>query len=263
MGKYTFKEADKQTAVVLTGYGAKGHGKTSALMGLSGKQYWLSFDGKTKRIQDSRYSGDNNVFVIDAMEYFDESLPRMPASGKETYEYIKWNLQEIASRGDANWVCLDYFPRMVKAMEMAMRFNNGLTAKAAFSNRSLWDERNAMLFEIHELALKAVKERIPGKRHGLVYTTYLGEDITEKRDGETFHSRKKPRYQGYAEERTDVILYVERLDDVIGGPKFTVKVESNKLLSEPPATTGIASIKDGTTLDLTGGKRLRDLVSDL
>lgn len=249
-------------ATVLTFYGKKGDGKTTTALGLSGKKYVLSFDGKTQRVKKNQYNNSPDIVVIDAMKHFDETLSKMPASGQRTYEYVLDQLDRIAKRGDAQWVGIDYYPRMVKAFEMAMRYNNNLAAKAAFSNRSLWEERNAMLYKVHELAVKAAGPRVPGKLWGLFYVSYIGEEVLEKREGETYASKRKPKYAGYAEEKTDTIFYVEQSTTKDGKVEHLLHVETNKCHSKD-AQGGLASVRSGEVIDLSDGVRINQVLPDL
>lgn len=247
---------------VFTFYGKKGDGKTTTALGLSGKKYVLSFDGKTKRVHENQYQNAKDIVVLDAMKYFDERLAKMPEAGQRTYEHVVDILKKVTARGDAQWIGIDYYPRMVKAFEMAMRFNNNLTAKAAFSNRSLWEERNAMLSTIHEMAIRAAGPRLPGKKWGLFYVSYIGEEVLEKREGETYASRKKPKYAGYAEEKTDTIFFVEQATTKEGKVEHLLHVETNKCHNQD-ATEGLASVKSGEVIDLSDNARINQVLNDL
>lgn len=263
---FTFEEEASSSKIILTIYGDKGVGKTTAVMGLSGKKYFISFDGKTRRIADTLYKNDPDIVVLDGRKYFpNEDRINLPANGEKSVEWIEFLLDEIKSKGDAQWVVFDYLPTLAKICEMKMRKLHNLAASQGTSNRSVWEDRNIFIRRIHRKALEAVNPKLADKRCGVVYVTYVKTESVEVKDGETLHSIKKPNYTDAIEQETDIVLHARAEFDARSKSMLNqLFMESNKMVElSGVQRDGLSAIKNGTLIDLSNGKKLRDAVVGL
>jgi len=235
---------------VITVYGAKGVGKTSTVLGLSGRIYVLSFDGKTKRVHEGMYGGDPRITVLDARKYWEEAKEKMTAAGEKSVAWIDFLLEDIKRRGDAQWIVWDYWPTAAKMAEMAMRKMHGVQPGQGISNRGAWEDRNIILRRWHRKSLDAVTGPQKDKHCGTVFVTYIKSDPVVVKDGETWESMKKPNYQDIIEQETDIVARMDMESDE-KATKHIITFESNKLYS-PSAKTGIGSVKNGQGFDLAG-----------
>ncbi len=264
--KFTFEEEQSTGKVVITIYGRKGVGKTSAALGLSGKKYIISFDGKSQRIRETLYKNDPDIVVLDGRKhYLDNTKEQQLKTGVDSIAYVEFLIDEIAAKGDASWIIVDYVPTLAKYAEMKMRKENGLMPGQGTPNRMVWNDRNVTMARLHRKCLAAVKQQAPGKRCGVVYVTYVKQDEQSQKivDGETLFSMKKPNYTDTIEQETDIVLHADIDDSERGKPsKNILEIESNKT-REFGTAEGFATAVNGTIIDLSGGKRLRDLYKDL
>lgn len=259
---YTWEEAPSHGKVVLTAYGPKGSGKTTAAMGLSGKRYLICFDDKAKRVHESQYAAEKDIVVLDGTKYYSEQKDELTAAGQASVDWVFFLLEEIQKKNDASWVIFDFVPKWAEMCEMAMRHQNKIGPTQGIVVRTIWKERQLMMRRAHSMALDAVAQRTPGKRCGVVYTTYVKQETLAVHDGETLESMRKPNYQDIVEQETDVVLYVTKPRAKDGGFQHLVTVESNKFHVKG-SQDGLASAVDGEVLDLSGGVRLAQLLNDL
>ncbi len=266
---FSFEEAVSTGKDIVTVYGPKGAGKTTGILGLSGKKYIISFDGKTQRIKDTIYQHDANVVVLDGRAYFpDMDKKTLPAEGDKTIAYLEYLIDQIKERGDAQWIIFDYVPKLSKIAEMKMRKDNNLGATEGFANRSLWEDRNIIMRKLMRRALGAVGKRIPDRRCGIAFVTYIQMENTSVVDGETLASMKKPKYNDAIEAETDITLYAYTEKDKKDGKVHNFfEVESNKcwlpVSLRPAGYKGLGIVENGTILDLSGARKLSDLIADL
>lgn len=271
--KFTFEEDATMTGVIVTIYGGKGVGKTTAALSLSGKKYIISLDGKTQRIKETLYRDDDSVVVLDGRKHYDDSnLPKMPAAGKMSCAYIEFLLDTIKQKGDAQWIMFDYLPKLAEMAEMKMRHDHSLGATQGFAERSWWKERNATMRGFLRRAIDSLAQPLKDRRTGVVYITYIDNNAYKNLNPETdpLVSLKKPNYTDVVEQETDIVLFAAQIpnsdaNDDNSLPRFknVLEVESNKVWEPTPAPGTSAALRNGDILDLSGGRKLRDLVKDL
>lgn len=240
---FKLEEAVLTPKIVVTIYGSKGSGKTTLAEGFPGTVAVLSFDRKSVAPKINYYNNDSRIKVFDAVKYYNRDTKLVRESAVKTYAYITFLLKELA-KNPPDWVVIDGIEIMQKVAEMVMRQRNNLLPYQGVANLNVWKERNAIIDEIHQLALNTAKK-------GVIYTTYCDYDeIVE--EGSLVTKEKVPRYIDSVMWETDIVLYIESKFDP-ETKKYNVKIRCDTSKFDN-------IIKSGSIFDITG-KTIRDVLN--
>lgn len=233
------EETQQDPRLIITVYGDKGVGKTTFSLGVPGKKYVISLDGKSLRVKQEVYGNDPNVVVLNGIKYLSHEPSKFVESGKRTYDYIMFLVAEVAKKGDADWIVFDATEQAEECSEMVMRYDNKLGPFEGFANLNLWKTRKLLLRSLHEAATNAVKR-------GVIYTIYLETREITKQGVRV--NVQEPKWVDIIKWATDVVVRVwaERRKD---GVAFQAQIESSKVKEWPT----------GLTMDVTG-KRISDML---
>lgn len=240
---------DPEKKKVMTFYGRKGEGKTTALLSLIDKKdkvLLISFDGMSGIIQRNFFP-ELNVDIYDAYE-----KPRFVIDEKndgtllpiESVENAYYNCQELLKKlkdtkvGQYDIIVFDGLNIGEKLAESFMRFRKGLKFDEAFADFNNWKIRNAV---VNSWFWQAVEKA----NKGVIYTLYPVEDIRKKEKGQTIDSEQIPKYAEDVMYLTSVVIKIERrmIRNQAGNEekKHYAIVESSK----------IKDIEDGKIYDIT------------
>src|SRR3990167_2353216 len=149
------EEQTQDPRLILTVYGDKGVGKTTFALGVQGKKYVISMDGKSLRIKQEVYGSDPNIVVLDGIKHLSHDQAKFVESGKRTFDYVMFLVSEIGKKGDADWIMFDGAETVEEACEMVMRYDNKLGPFEGFANFNLWKTRKLLLRMLHDAAVNA------------------------------------------------------------------------------------------------------------
>ncbi len=218
--KFELKEETHTGKKVFLIYGEKGVGKTTLAMMFPGNISVLSFDKKSLHAKVNMHKGDPRIKVYNAVEYLSQDPEEYTESSKQTYDYIKFLLEEIKEKDKPEYILLDGMEIISKIAEMTMRFNHKLEPFQGITNRNVWKERRLIIRDIHDLALKAAKK-------GVIYTTYTEEDkIVIEGSIETL--KKVPKWIDVVMWETDVVFRVFQDYNKNKELKIFTRVETSK-----------------------------------
>lgn len=216
------KESESpQVGTVITIYGMKGEGKTTAAFSLPGTIACISFDNKSASIKHLMYNDDPRIKIYSGTRYLSASTPKDFLETNElSFRYLIDLLNSFASQKERfDWVVFDFSKTLQDICEYTMRVRNNLSPYQGVNPRYIWRERKLYLMQIHRLALSAVKR-------GIVYTTYVAKK-EEIKDGEVIEGKDIPEWVGIIHDESDIVIRVWADQE---GPirNFRARVESAK-----------------------------------
>lgn len=226
-------EISEQGHICITIAGGKGDSKTASAFSLPGTIAVLSFDQMAYPVKESMYAGDSRIHVYDPTRYFMETeMSQILDSAVRTFKYIDVLLDEIREK-HFDWIVIDGSEKLVEIAEYVMRARNNLSVFGGV-NMLLWKERKMYLKQIHRKAMASCKK-------GLVYTTYLKEEVLKRENDRIIDSKTVPHWVGIQLEETQVTIHVDARDDGKGNHRFIAIVENSKS----------PLFKTGTRVDIT------------
>lgn len=204
-------------------FGAKGSGKTYTSYGYVGSKHVLSFDRKSIRVKQGAYKNATNIHVYDMLQHYDPSERGMTKSSADSVDYVIFTLNEIAKKGDCDWIVIDGLERLQTMCEMKMRYEEQLGPFKAFGNLSLWKKRRMFLHQVHSAALLAAKK-------GIIYCTYVqvNKELEKIVDGKIVEKQKEPAWVDIIKEEADFVIYVFS-EEIDGKRRWYANVESSKI----------------------------------
>jgi hypothetical protein len=224
--KYDLSPDESRGKLVITTYGEKGAGKTTAIYLIAtgriggfpaGKTVVISFDNKSK-ITKEQYFPSDDITVYDGKRYYREDPTLCTKSGMMTYKYIQ-KLLESYKNDRPDWIIFDGFTIMAMILEMAMRYQHGLLPSQGIANLNVWKDRGRFVQDLHNLATKISK-------YGVAYTTYSEKnEIVES--GTTITKTDVPKYIDVVMQETDVVIHTTKAKGK-DGDLFYLRVESTK-----------------------------------
>ena len=243
--EFDFSEVKESAQICITLYGLKGESKTYTAFSVPGEVNCLSFDKKAFPVKESMYNADARLHVYDAVRYLrEDSDLEMLDSAERTLKYV-FGLLDSWENNKPDWIIIDGSEILVNVCELVMRARNGLQPFSGVQ-MSLWKARRAYLKQVHRKAMSACKR-------GLIYTTYVEEQVLKREAGNIVESKAVPKWVGIQMEETDVVLHVTAEDDKRSGTtRYFVHVDSSK----------VPEFKTGLRVETTN-KPLTELFPDL
>ena len=234
--KFTFEEDQASEKEIFLIYGEKGSGKTSASFLFPGKIACLSFDRKSSIIKKNFFKNDERIKVYDAVKYWCEAPEEYTESSKATYDYVVFLLNKIETEIKPDYILIDGLEILEKIAEMIMRSNNRLKPFQGISNMNVWKERQLLVRNIHNRALRSCNK-------GIIYTCYIKQkEIVE--EGTTISKKDMPKWTDIIVWQTDCVIRVENEPKKEGGRKFIARIDNSK----------VATFNTGDIIDITDKK---------
>lgn len=243
---------------VITFYGHKGCGKTTALLSVLDKKnkvLLISFDGMSRIIAKNFFPELTNIEVYDAIKF-----PRIVIDEKNDGTYVPYesiqnaykNCQLLLERlkavkkGDYDIIIFDGLNIAEKLAEGYMRYQKNLKFDEAFADFNNWKIRNAYISSLFWTGITKANNAV-------FYTLYPVEDVRKKKDGQVIDSESIPKYSEEVMYMTSIVIRIDRRDvpSQNGSQKrYFATIESSKIKSVP----------SGKVIDITN-KKLSDEVS--
>ena len=237
--EFDLSEEEGESKITVTIAGDKGDGKSMTFANFPGSKGAISFDHKTKRIDDilkGIVKKDVHMTVFDGLRYYTEDAGKVGnivAAGHKTYMYIHALLDSM--KGKYDWIVFDGMEKLHELCEMEMRHIHKIGATEGFANFNWWKDRRMSLRSLHNKAMTA-------SNIGVIYTTYL-EFVTEIVENEkTVQGKRHPKWVDVVMTETDVVMYAYATEDNTGKKRYYIKVKSSK---QP------TFIRDGCTIEVS------------
>lgn len=210
---------------VITVYGEKGDGKTTAAISIGlGEVEGFNVKGKTVAVLSFDHKGqriarvfNENVVAYDAVRYVidDHGKHDDKELTKSSCKNMLYLFRLVESM-NVDIIVVDGSEILTQQAEMLMRYNNDLGVSENFANIGLWKERKIILKRFHRLCTMHSNVAV-------IYTTYT-DVVSTIAHGKTIKTAKVPKWVGTLLLETDIVARVKKVDD-----EYKMKVESSKM----------------------------------
>jgi len=242
-GEFEIEEETAQGKLVITVFGGKGVGKTTASMMFPGSVAAISLDRKTKRIAEQQ-PVERDVRVYDGRKYFIYDKENFTKSSANTVDYLHAILNHLEEGDDRpDWIILDAMEYMVMLCEGKMRHDNRIGPFEPFGkNPALWRERNTNYRMWHDHAMRVA-------RRGVIYTAYYGFESSENSEF------KVPKWTEVVQSESDIVLHARcRIETTADAEMTSVFHMLDVMSSKVPGL-----FKTGHTYDMHENNFLKDI----
>ncbi len=237
---FDYSQAEENYRINIVIHANKGDGKTSLAFAVPGNHNCMSFDGKSKVIQEEADDKDR-IKVYNGVRYLNKSSAEIYIeSAHDSWRYLRGL---IGTWDMSDWTVIDGGEIFEAIAEQVMRYNQGLTPFQGIANRNIWKERKLILSQFYKMCGDKAK-------NGVIWTTYVNKDqIVE--EGEFVAIKDVPRWIDAVLYETDVVIRVETKKDKGGKVEYFATVESSKVPDKVMKKIFGGVFKKGIRLDIT------------
>lgn len=244
-----------QSKDIITVYGDKGTGKTTATYGLiapGSSVKVLSFDTNSVLPMELDYISEKNlsIEVLDSLRPFNRSTAEDMLRTSEIV--CKWNtflLDTIKEKDKKNntetdWIIVDGFEQFTEICENAGRFELKIDKYQGVPNPTVWKIRNMHIDNLHDKCIATANV-------GVIYIMYPKTDTSLIRMGQVIESERTPKWVSKVMKESQIKIHTTS-EFVKDNTRYFAIIESSKKEKKyPPGKYDVT----GTTLyNLINGK---------